>query len=275
MDFRRRFQTEGPSPASREADRAPRQGEHKRTIVIEATATVVARSKLDKSAGERARATQQLRAAETATAPLRQETKRAEFGRRARTTLVAERRRQNRDILSQAFAFRHPGDDEPRSEGTERAAAGGSAAAGMSVRKAAMMTAGFAVGLLSIPVLVLSLPQSPIAATVLAADPTLALGDVTASITPHGTGAVLKVEAAVTNGGGEAVLVPPLEVTVRDTSGDLQARPLGTSLGILRSGTTLHISSAQAVAATTSGEVGVRFRDDAYPTLATDLSGLR
>ena len=256
-------------------------------LIIDGTAEVIARRIVAKTAAERAAASREMQEAAT---PVTFDTAPAQgFGRRrqsffnhkdgfgrashARVTLMSKRHLKDRDDapdllrqsldLSQSLRFFSSAgslDGEAPLIPMERGL-------GRRARNAAFLTAGFLVGVLSIPVFLLAAPNAPVAApyrdaasaTGLSVSGGFSLDGVETALVAHGAGKVLTVEGTIRNTADTTGLVPPLRIAMRDGTGIVGERPLRVGVDSLRAGQTVHFVSRLAVASNATGEVSIGF----------------
>ncbi|WP_206453003.1 hypothetical protein [Aurantimonas marina] len=227
--------------------------------LIDGTAEVTTRRTLPKSAAEIEAVRRGLMIEPD---PAEHSPARAFFGQRAPGAFGAEtgfsgQRNAGPDLFSQAFAPSHFTASTAH-DATERSilARGGAA----RLRNGALIAGGFLVGLLAVPALLLSTPQSPIAAPL--SDPSLSgllIRDVDANVAPRGDGAVLSVAGTVANDTKMSALLPPLRIVLTGPEGDLLSKPVRTAVERLAPGRAVRFVSAMAVPVGLSGDVSVRF----------------
>ncbi len=233
--------------------------------LIDGTAEVTTRRTLQKSAAEieAARRALMIEPGDAEPTPAR-----AFFGQRDTRASGGETgfsgpRNAAPDLFSQAFAPSHfvspaASEAEDRSILTRARA--------VRLRNGALIVGGFLIGLLAVPALLLSTPQSPIAAPL--ADSSLSgllLRDIEANIAPRGDGAVLSVAGTVANETTASALLPPLRIVLTGPGGDLLTKPLRAGVERLAPGQSVRFVSALAVRAGSAGDVSVRFDDAAKP----------
>lgn len=167
------------------------------------------------------------------------------------------------DLFSQAFAPSHFV-SPAASRAAERSIL--TRARAMRLRNAALVVGGFLIGLLAVPALLLSTPQSPIAAPLADSSRSgLLLRDIEANIAPRGDGAVLSVAGTVANDTTVSALLPPLRIVLTGPGGDLLTKPLRAGVERLAPGQSVRFVSALAVPAGIAGDVSVRFDDAGKP----------
>lgn len=165
-----------------------------------------------------------------------------------------------RDLLRQAFLLsRHA--SRPAQEAPTRSSLAARARR-LSPGRAVLVVGGFLVGLLAAPVLLLSMPDSPVAAPYAATSASgLVLRNVDASVVPRGSGAVLSVAGVIANDTAGPLTVPTLRIALTDAGGITRSKPLNAQISALPAGQSVRFLSALAVAGDTAGDIRVEFED--------------
>ncbi|MEF2553663.1 FxLYD domain-containing protein [Aurantimonas sp. A2-1-M11] len=231
-----------------------------RAIIIDGEAEVVSRQPLPHHAS-----TLRQIAHEPAVADAMPEPGERAFGRRsAASRAFASAASEDRDLLRQASLLSH-GASWPADAGPARESLG-TMARRLSPSRAVLVVGGFLVGLLAAPVLLLSMPESPVAAPYgVASASGLVLRDVDASIAPRGPGAVLSVAGTIVNDTAGTLTVPTLRIALRDADGITRSRPLNAQISALPAGQSVRFRSALAVAGDTAGDMSVEFEETGAP----------
>ncbi|MCE7026896.1 hypothetical protein LZD57_02740 [Jiella sp. CBK1P-4] len=148
-----------------------------------------------------------------------------------------------------------------------RAAPASMAAASPKARRIAAMpgriglfVCAFAFGALLLPALLVSFPETPVAATVSnGGGYPVRLSTINASLVSHGDGRLLRVEGRISNPAAVAAAVPPLRIDFADRSAGLRSRTLQTSVDRLNAGTSIDFVTMVAVPDEAKGDVRVGF----------------
>ncbi|ORE98853.1 hypothetical protein [Aurantimonas sp. 22II-16-19i] len=118
----------------------------------------------------------------------------------------------------------------------------------------------FAFGAALLPALLVSFPETPVAATSSNGGGfEVRLGDVQAALSSHGDGKMLRIEGRIVNPGTRTAAVPPLRIDFADSAAGLRSRMLQTSVARLEAGRSIDFVSMIAVPEETEGEVRVGF----------------
>lgn len=265
----------------------PRNRRPARTIapIIDGVAEVTARRPLQKSAAARSAARRERHVEETVWADGEAEARSRGFGRRTesffadtgpfgrtarhRTAPVPRRREDDSDLLWQALDLSRHARLKPAAEpvGLQAALPRIQRSIGSKARNAALVAGGFLVGLLAIPVFLLSSSAAPVAApipgiAVMGDRSDLVLERVTASLLPRGEGKVLSVEGTVRNVAARNAIVPPLRIALSDAGSIVGERPLSIGVRHLTTGQSVHFVSRIAVPSATTGRIAIGFRSN-------------
>ena len=129
-----------------------------------------------------------------------------------------------------------------------------------SKARLSLVVGAFAFGALLLPVFLVSFPETPVAAVATNGSGfAVRLGPVSASLSDHGDGRMLKVAGTITNPGQLGATVPPLRIDFADSAKGLRSRMLQTTVARLDAGQSIDFVSMIAMPADTKGDVQVGF----------------
>jgi len=229
----------------------------RRAIIIDGEAEIVGRHPLPRHAST-------LRQIAQEPVPVRdaaQESGERRFGRRvAGRGSLLNATTEERDLLRQAvFLSRHA--SRPDEDGPVRTSVAATARR-LSPGRAILVVGGFLIGLLAAPVILLSMPESPVAAPyAVASHSGLVLRNVDAGIATRDNGTVLTVAGTIANDTAGPLTVPNLRIALTDARGMTRHKPLRAQISALPAGHSVRFLSALAVAGDTAGDISVEFED--------------